>query len=73
MTRVVFPLRFGPGGTLLAEPLAPQGRETYYRAPRQWFDTCRDCHTVTPHPTEADAHRAAATPCTCTTTRKATS
>ena len=73
MTRVAFPLRFGLGGTILTEPLAPHGRETYYHAPRDWFTTCRACHAVTPHPTEADATRAATTPCICTTKpRKAT-
>ena len=67
MTRIAFPLRFGPGGALLAEPLAPTGHETYYHRRREWFTTCRDCHAVTPHPTKADATRAATTPCTCTT------
>ena len=63
--RVAFPLRFGPGGTTLTEPLAPHGRETYYRAPRQWFDTCRECGHVTAHPDEATAQQAVATACDC--------
>ena len=73
MTRVAFAQRYGLGGTTLAEPLAPTGQETYYHRRREWFTTCRACHAVTTHPTEADATRAATTPCICTTQpRKAT-
>lgn len=63
MTRVAFPLRFGPGGRTLTEPWAPAGRETYYARPREWFTLCRLCGTVTAHACEVDAHRAATRTC----------
>lgn len=69
----MFAQRYGLGGTILTEPWLPTGHETYYHRRREWFTACLLCGCVTAHPTEADATRAAATPCICTTKpRKAT-
>ena len=46
MTRVAFAQRYSAAGTILTEPWAPTGAETYYHRRREWFDACRDCHAA---------------------------
>lgn len=63
MTRVAFAQRYTTGGTILTEPLAPTGHETYYHRRREWFTWCRDCGDLRAHATEHDALRATKRPC----------
>ena len=67
MTRAVFAQRYHAGvdPNAISEPYAGTGKETYYRARREWFDACRECGNVTAHPDEATAQQAAATACNC--------
>ena len=63
MSRVAFAQRYSLAGTILTEPWAPTGAETYYARRREWFTYCRLCGCVTAHPDGWAAQRAATRTC----------